>query len=385
MSALGTAHAGAASRGSDPSHLFFNPATIIENNYSPMLVLDVRGFFPSVGIDVQAATSPLAANITAAGNSGGMADAAAAPSIFATIPIGDRVVIGFGLSVPFAVVIETNPGWAGRFQLIETDMRAMNFNPVAAFRINEVFAIAAGIQVQYFDSTFRKMEVFPAGPGFIEAIGFLKGDDVGFGITAGVMITPNDRTSIGIGYRSQINHTLTGTAGLELPGVPVDGATFDITTPDVITVGVTQQITDRLTGHASFEWANWSRFAGLVINFASGRPTEVRAQSWDDTYFGALGLTYQASDMTSVSGGVSYGTAISNGGGNSLSPDGARTTLSLGINHVINDRLTINGSYSHVFFQDAGINIANASGTLLANFHSDMDIVGVSLIWSMVD
>lgn len=380
-SALGTAHAGAAARGDNPSHLFFNPATIIENTTSPALVIDGRAFFPSVSISATAARSPLGIDISAAGNSGSMANAAIAPSFFASLPVSDRVAIGLGFTAPFAVVIETNPGWAGRFQLIETDMKTANVNPVVAFRVNDVFAVAAGVQVQRFDATLRKMELFPVpGLGLVEAIGFLKGDDIGFGFTAGVLITPNDRTKIGIGYRSHIDHTLRGTAGLELAGVPVDGATFGTTTPDVVTASWVQQITEKLTGHATFEWANWSQFDGFVIGFASGRPNEIRPQVWEDTYFGALGLTYQASEMTSLSGGASFGTAVSNGGGNSISPDGDRTTISVGINHKVNENFVLNGSYSHVFFKDATINVANTSGTLAATFRSSLDIVGVSAI-----
>lgn len=165
-----------------------------------------------------------------------------------------------------------------------------------------------------------------------------------------------------------------------MAGVPVDGAVFDTTTPDVVSVGLVQQITNRLTGHATFEWANWSQFNGFVIKFASGRPNEVRPQVWKDTYFGALGLTFQASDMTTLRGGASFGTAVSNGGSNSISPDGDRTTLSVGLNHKVNENFELNGSYTHVFFKDATISVANSSGTLAATFRSSLDIIGVSAV-----
>ena len=130
------------------------------------------------------------------------------------------------------------------------------------------------------------------------------------------------------------------------------------------------------------EWAGWSRFDGFRFRFASGRPDEVRAQQWRDTWFGSVGLNYQVTDATGLSFGVSYDQAASQGGTNTLSPDGDRTMVALGLVHQVdNETMTLRASYAHMFIDDAPINITNASGTLIGNFQSDLDIFGVSANW----
>jgi len=62
----------------------------------------------------------------------------------------------------------------------------------------------------------------------------------------------------------------------------------------------------------------------------------------EDTMFGA---------------GLGYTTAVSDG--RSISPDGNRFTLSLGVNHRVMKSLTMKASYTHVFFEGTTLNIAS--------------------------
>ena len=74
-------------------------------------------------------------------------------------------------------------------------------------KVNDWLSFGVGPSVQYFDIRLKRAAgVAPNAPSVI-----LEGDDIGFGFTAGVTLTPFAGTTIGIGYRSSINHELEGT------------------------------------------------------------------------------------------------------------------------------------------------------------------------------
>ncbi len=382
-SAMTTGFAGAASRGPDASYLFYNPATIIFND-SISATADIRLFVPKVEVSGLSATTPAfpppGPPVGGVPSTGNMADGGVAPSFYASYAITDRLRIGIGASTPFAAVIEAKPDWIGRFHLLETDMRSYNLNPVFAYRINNVLTVGAGLQVQYFEADLRNAQLFPPPFGFLPTTGFLRGDDWGIGFTAGVVIQPGADTTIGVGYRSRIKHELKGTAGVTLPGIPEQNARFTITTPDVLTVSVSHQANARLSVHATFEWANWSLFKDITVRFEAPLPNEVRPQNWSDTYSGFLGATYELSDATSVGIGGGYTTAVSNGKGSAILPDGDRITLAVGMTRKLNERWKFDLSYAHIFFKDADLEVSSpTAGTLTAVSHINLDILSLGL------
>lgn len=377
--AMGTALAGCSARSDDASFFFCNPATIGGLD-GPSAVIDTKLFAPSVKIEANSAFSPLGANLSAAGGSGEMTETAFAPTFFAAIPIASDLWLGLGATGHFAVDIAANPGWAGRFHLIETDMTGINITAALAWRAAPWITISAGVQAQQFDAQFTKSELIPTPFGFVEALGYLDGEDRAFGAVAGILLTPGEGTRIGIGYRSALTHHMRGEAGAVLPGIPVETATFDVDLPHIVTLGIEQRVNPHLRLFAEGQWVGWSRFKGFDIAFGSGRPNELRAQTWDDTWLLAAGFGYLLRPGTELTAGIHYDTAVTDGGTNTLSPDGARTTIAIGFTHKIDHNATISAQYAHVFFEDAAINVAGpTSGTLNGVYEAELDTFGVNV------
>ena len=379
--AIGSALAGASARSDDSSFFFFNPATIAGLERANV-TMEGRIFVPSVRIEAERATSPLGMDITGAGNSGDLAGIVGAPGGFAAIPLAKNIWLGIGASGHFAVDIDADPGWAGRFQLLKTDIVGWNFSSALVVRVTDWLALAGGVQIQHLTGEFEKSELIPTFFGPLESRGFLEGDDWATGGIAGILLTPTDSTRIGIGYRSQLSHRLKGTAGAVLPGIPipVDSAEFDVDLPDIVSVGLEQRISPTLRIFLEGQWVGWSRFKGFDIAFGSGRPNELRAQDWDDTWMGAIGFGYMIQPGTEITAGVHYDTAVTDGGGNTLSPDGNRTMVALGLNHKVMDRGVLSLYYAHVFFEDAPIEVTQPrSGSFEGTFEADLDIIGLSL------
>ena len=382
-SAMATSFAGASARGLDPSHLFFNPATIVDNpgtNYT----LDVRTFFPDAKIDVSSATDPQSVDVSGRGNSGSLAGMVIAPGQFSSHALSDSLFVGVGSSAPFGLKIESNNPWAGEFQFARTDIRSRSVNPVIAFRPEPWAAFAVGLNAQQLKVDLRRTEIVPAfippfGLVLNEAVGFLRGHDIAFGFTAGLLLQPTDDLRIGLGYRSEVNHTLDGTLGVEIAGTREESVEFDVTTPQSVSLGVEKKISPKVALLGEVQWTEWSVFKGLVVKFDSGLPTQVRPQDWRDVWFVAGGVRITVNDQTEISAGVSFDQSISNVSANTLSPDSDRIGVGFGITRRTRDNATWRLSYEHIFVKDAPIDIANKSGTLAANLEASADVVGFSV------
>jgi long-chain fatty acid transport protein len=372
--AMGSAFAGAAAYGHDASYLFYNPAAIADLT-GTVVTLDGRVFFPNVSIHATEATSPSGTNLLPLGDSGSMADDASAPAVYATHQVDAQTTLGIGFSGPFAVIIQTRPQWAGEYQLLKTSMVSWNLTPTVARRVNDRFAFAFGLNVQGMDVDLQRRESFL----FFSGPGFLRGNDIAVGWNAGLTWDPLPGTRVGLSYRSQITHHLNGTAGIK--GLPfTQNVSFNLSTPTVISAGIEQSITERLTLLGEVDWNDWSAFDGFRIKFDSGLfPTVVRPQVWKDTWFFSLGGRYQVLDRTSVSAGIGYEQSVSVGGSNTINPDGDRTILGLGFTHECWRGITLAASYAHIWFADGAIDVASPRGTLKATMKNDLDIVGVSL------
>lgn len=142
-----------------------------------------------------------------------------------------------------------------------------------SYKISDSIAIGVGPQVEYMKATLK----FATGAPFNPSTSF-KGDTdkVDLGFTAGVMLTPMRGTSIGLGFRSSVEHELRGRfrtqPGVLLPGPFVTPDRFNIAakakieTPEIVTLSLKQAINPKLTAMATFEWTNWSRFDTLTVS-----------------------------------------------------------------------------------------------------------------------
>ena len=125
---------------------------------------------------------------------------------------------------------------------------------------------------------------------------------------------------------------------------------------------------------------HWSQFKGFEISFPSGRANELRPQFWRDTYMGAVGFGYRFRPGTEVTAGVSYDTAVTSGGNNTLSPDGDRILIGIGLNQVLGEKLRLSVSFSHMFVKDASVAVNTArDGMLIGTASSGTSMFGVTL------
>lgn len=416
---LGQAFAGMAAPGLGLSGMYWNPAIItsvpgINTEFNligivPSSHLDnvTANTFVSTGPIGSAAGVPLApvpgasAFMLSRGNGGDLAVNGLVPGSYGSYQLNNEVFIGLSVNAPYG--FSTDLGrFAGNFDTITSRVYSVNFQPVIAYKVNEQLSVAVGMQIQWFRvSAFQDMFSLPPLSEFPVATHL---DDWGVGFTLGATWKPFEGTALGIGYRSPVSNTLTGSQSFTGPALLAPGVTLapgaypasaKITLPDVLTVGLRQQINPQLAMSAGVEWTQWSRIGTVPVNlttpFGSIAPGVFKF-NYKDGWLFSLGADYKIDPNWTVRAGIGYEIAPTRDAFRSARlPDSNRLWLSAGLTYDFSSRLSLSASYAYLKWQSAPINVSQTyfvdglspTGFLTANYtataHSDAHFVGVSV------
>jgi long-chain fatty acid transport protein len=383
-SLLGQAFAGENAYAGDPSVIFFNPAGMSALN-GTRVSAGASFIFPNIEFNNDGSTTALGPGILGTDEGGDIGENALVPSVYAMTSFGD-FRIGIGVNSPFGLSTEYEDGTIPRFAALDSSLRTINVNPVVSYQVTPWLALGAGAQIQRTDARLTNAALFgPAGEGTVE----LQADDVGFGFTAGALVTPWAGTKLGLGFRSSVNHTLDGHVKINPPvgsSVTLD-ASADLGTPESLGVSLSQQVTDRLSLSGTVEWTNWSRFNELRVKFDAGGPDSVTEEQWDDTFFFSLGADYKLTDRLTIRGGVAYDQSpVSDKFRTARLPDEDRYWIAIGGTYAVTDAISIDAGYTHIFVKDASINegfnvtpTGSVAGTLNGNYDEGIDIFGIQV------
>lgn len=372
--AQGNAFAGATAGAEDVTYMFYNPAGLIR--HADHQAAAILNYFA-----VQGETADADAGVGGESASGDAAVDALVPAIYAMWSVSPDLKLGIGINSPFGLKTEYSQTWAGRFHAVESDIRTININPAIAYRINDVFSVGAGLQIQKIDVTLSNMVNF-GGPDLLAEV---TGDDWGFGATLGLLAELSDDTRFGFGYRSRVNHTIKGKLDIG-GGLIVSNASVDFTSPDMATAGIYYDINSQWAVMGELAWTRWSSFDELrVVNSVGPNLTP---EDWEDVWYLALGATWRPNETWAVRAGVGYDQApIPDNRRTPRITDEDRIFVALGAQVRPTPTITIDAAYSHLFIKDgsidlpAGYNGDPALPALTANYENSADIVSVQAVF----
>ena len=374
--------------------MFWNPAAVgqfnginTESSYSVI--------FPNSDIHALPGSSLLGVPGISA-DSGNIGLDAVVPASYASMQLSPNLVLGLSLNAPFGLTTKPdNRFWAGYTQATTSKVQTYNLQAALGYRLAPGLIVGAGVQAELIKGTLRKAVPAPAPPLTASSPdATVDADDIAYGFTAGVLWNPNPGTTIGLGFRSSINHDLDG--NLDVSGLPVGlaGITTNIKTPETVTLSLRQSLTPQLTGLATVEWANWSRLQSLDISctsvnvnlgcFAPGQLRNSIALGWHDSWFFSGGLEYALSPVATLRTGLAWEKSpIQNPDERTVrTPDSDRIWASVGASWKFSPNASLDFAYTHIFVQDASIDRTESAAPglpirLVADVDASVDIVSV--------
>lgn len=434
VTAQSTANA-AAAEAADASTIFYNPAglskletheiTAAVNLVAPHIKYsDAQATHRRNGAAVQGETS---GKITE--------DIVPAPHIYGAYKANDQVTVGLGVYVPFASATEYSKDSVLRHHLNQLGLTSIAVEPVVSYKINEQHAVGVGAIAQYSTAELRKYADWDAtgavsaglrtdATGKADGHAEVKGKDWGFGYQLAWLWDVNDRTRVGVNYRSKIKHKLEGTAEWQADGaavttalpmlgganlyeaqfkqrgyVPHEKASVKIVTPESLSVHGMYKATDKLNLFGDVTWTRHSRFNTANLNFENDKIIGFNADrtpkfsnstiitpTWRDTYKVALGGSYQVSEPLQLRAGVAFDQSPVRNAETRLNtlPDGNRIWYSVGAKYRIGKNHVFDAAYTHIHINDTTFNAAastgdnvDSKGTGSAKFNNYANILGL--------
>jgi long-chain fatty acid transport protein len=327
--------------------------------------------------------SSLAGRPISAGAQGDALPSVYVPHATLAVPIAPRVGFGIGLAAPFGLKVRYDPGWFGRYDSIRTDLTTVAATAALGWRFGEAWSVGAGIVLQQADATLSQaipnpLALPPSGAApFSPATDgrlTLKGDDRAAGAQFGLHYA-GGAWGFGLDYRLPTTHRLRGSAetrGLPLPLAALEGrigAEARLALPGVLSVALRFRPTRRITLLADLQHFSWSRFRGLTVTFADGRPDSVLVQNYKDTLAFGFGIEAAVSASLTLRGGLRFDpTPTRDAFRSTRIPDGDRTVLALGATWAVAPGFALDLAYNRLFIDTVPIATTQAffAGTPLA-------------------
>lgn len=369
----GTAYAGTGAGGSSLSSIFWNPAA--SSFVTAPITTDSNYTLVLPNVDLHADSINGAAPV-------GDADVdigrdALVPASYHAYRYNDRIVFAASINAPFGLTTKPdNMGWAGA-QLQQTSkVFSLNVTPSVSYQLTPHISVGAGLQIQYSDIKALNTSLYQADM-----------DDIAVGGTAGINITPFRGTSIGLGYRSRIEHDFEGKFVQQVPAVAEFKASATLDTPDKVNLSLRQELTSNTRLLASIEWTNWSLLQTTPVTVGNTQPGTL-IFNWEDGWMYSIGGEYDVNPRLTIRGGISYEESpIQDATARLIQlPDSNRTWFGLGASYKWSEMTTINVSYLHVELQESRFDrlaVLNGGGTITGNADVNADAVSVGLTMKM--
>ncbi len=269
----------------------------------------------------------------------------------------DGVYIGISFYTPFGLATKYNPSWTGRADGLTSELRTLNFAPTLAWQPIPEITIGGAVNIMYADARLTSgTNLQTRVPGLI-----LDGDDVSLGFSVGAMFKPVEGTTIGVAYQHGYNLDLSGQAqSAAVPGTY--NVTADTELPSTVSLGITQDITDRIRVMGELQWQNWSVFDQIDINIPAFGPRGVIGdpQDYDDAFYVAFGGEYDLTPAWTVRAGAAWDQTPTQDpdlaagffGRTVRVPDDDRIWLSVGASYAFSEAITVDAGYSYLFAPD---------------------------------
>jgi long-chain fatty acid transport protein len=412
--ALGSAYAGATAGIEDITYMFFNGAVLARQHGNQAAAVGTLELTRAKFGDGRAGT---AGAIPVAGGEGGRnaGGTSLVPSLYASwdaggsVPVLGGLVVGIAINAPFGFETEYDDGWIGRYYALQSRLRSLDVNPVVTYAPLQWLSVAIGLQAQHIDAKlsnaidFGTLGALNGVPGAVPTAqdGFAKltGDDWGFGYTAGVLLEPWSGTRLGAAYRSAIHHQIRGDARIRLDSAGIGaalgagggttGAEANLTTPEIISLGLHQELGSGWAVMAEASWTRWSRFRMLRIKFddpPDGR--DVADEDWRDAWFLAVGCAFRPTEGWVVRSGIGYDQSpVRNRTRTPRTPANNGVLVAVGTSYRATPAIEFALGYGHYFIDKAAIDLsANAPGNTLrgslsGSSNNAVDILSVQLRW----
>ena len=219
------------------------------------------------------------------------------PHLYVTRSLNESTAVGISVNDPFGLSTDWSDTSATRYVATFSNIVTVEINPSIAYQVTPRLALAAGLAYVHMRATLERLA--PSNLDFR-----LAGDGDGWGANVAALYRATDALRIGLTYRSRIKVDLDGDASLA--GIISGSGSTSITLPDLIDLGISYQLSEKLRLNADIDYTMWSTYDRLVIQSTVPLFDATVEKQWKDVWCLRLGAQYTLSEQWKLRGGLLY-------------------------------------------------------------------------------
>ena len=300
------------------------------------------------------------------------------------------LTLGLGVNSPYGLESDWPANSPFATSNTFSQIKTVNINPNASWKINDRLAIAAG-----FDYV-RLLKV-----RLNNSAQLLEGKGDGWGANAALLYR-GEQLRFGVSYRSRVkldikNGTAIGGPVLAVLGAPqAVGAAGAVSTkvvlPDQVNVGLAYAPNQEWLFSMDVDWVNWKTFDNLDFRYSpsllasaltGGTNFRTLPENWSATFAFRAGAQWQFSPQLGLRAGYTYDpTPVDDQHFSPGIPDRDRHLFTVGFGYDVSQALTIDMAYMLVYFVDRNQVASTGTNAIRnGNYSGSVHIVSGSMVY----
>lgn len=299
----------------------------------------------------------------------------------------DKLKFGLAAYTPFGSTVQWEDSWIGRFALTRLELKAIFIQSTLSYRIADVIGIGAGFIVSTGNVNLQKdipIQDSLGNYGHAE----LSGKALGFGFNAGIHYDLNNKLSVGITYRSQINMKLkNGEANFTVPAsldpnFPDGKFTGALPLPNVTTLGWAYKPNEKWKIVLDINHVGWKAYDTLAFDYEQNTTSLLDTKSprnYKSIFAFRGGAQYQVIKKLDVRLGGGFGfTPVPEASVTPETPDANRAYITGGLSYRFSESFSIDAS---IYYTQLKRTAKNAETNLYGTYNTKAIAPGFSLIY----
>jgi long-chain fatty acid transport protein len=289
----------------DASNLFYNPAGLSKIDTDFSFSAGMSNIFNQVAFRLEN-TYPTIYNDNPVGT----------PFyVYGSGMITSKLSFGVGAYTPYGSSAVWGDDWVGAELVQDLALKAIFIQPTLAYRLNDYLSFGAGFVMAIGDVELNR--ALPYNSADVKGKANLVGKtDNAYGFNLGLLVTPDDRWSIGLNYRSKVIMGVEdGDAVFTVPSsIPEDTIprsnlfAAELPMPANLDFGFSYRASEKLLLAAEINYVFWDVYDTLSFKFKEGtkKLNSDNPRLYSNSLIARVGAEYVVNNFLTVRGGLYY-------------------------------------------------------------------------------
>lgn len=387
---LGDVYADWATAASDASTQYTNPAGLV-NLPKQQLVFAGLGLVGQTKFTGSTQTPPFFFPFSVSQSGTASSDLRAfLPSIYYSVPVNERIVVGLGSTVPFALGSTYSTNSIIRYAATRSKVVAIDMGPSVGVKLNDKFSVGLGLDAMRLNFTLDNMYGPPLAIPDNVAQNNLSG--WGYGWHAGLLYQILPTTRLGISFNSLISLHTTGTStvfGAYPPGrIKIDNNKTNASLPARAQLSLQHDLNTQWTIMGTLFYTNWETFEKLtmkrVVVPGGGIVPVTIPFNYHNTMDYSLGINYKPSAKWILRTGAQYMNTPSNDRDRGVAdPIGRAIVVGVGAHYQQNLCFGYDVGYGHSFFKQESVDLSTPLTIANGHTNTSTNVFGAQFTWNI--